>query len=338
MKKGRVNAKYDPQYTKSQRTFPTTSIVLLAIILAVQIGLVIFGFAYQPKPQDVIHQYDVTVTPRTDGSLDIEYHIVWEALDPNEPLTWVEIGMANQNYTVYADSVSDNVLYYSKYSSDGYVSLKLGFGRAYRAGDVLELSFKINQKDMLCKNEQGYFYEFVPGWFNAIQVENYCFRWCKPRGDLIWEGALDYGEYCIMTAQYGPGDFSGCQVINYRAFKGSGAYNELRQDVAIPCCFFAALLIIAEVYIIDCYVSYVRGRGFLTGHGYHVHTYGRSNPHYVRARNRYNATHSGRSGGGRSGGCACACACACAGGGRAGCSQKDTYTTDQKPASESFAS
>jgi Asp-tRNA(Asn)/Glu-tRNA(Gln) amidotransferase A subunit family amidase len=54
-----------------------------------------------------------------------------------------------------------------------------------------------------------------------------------------------------------------------------------------------------------------------------MHTYGRPNPHYIRARNAYNATHRSRGGG--SGGCACACACACAGGGRAGCSQKDTY-------------
>jgi len=86
----------------------------------------------------------------------------------------------------------------------------------------------------------------------------------------------------------------------------------------------AALLIIAEVYIVDSYVSYGRGRGFLTGHGYYVHTYGRSNPYYIRQRDKYIATHRSNSGG-RSGGCACACACACAGGGRAGCSQKDTY-------------
>lgn len=89
--------------------------------------------------------------------------------------------------------------------------------------------------------------------------------------------------------------------------------------VAVVCCIGAALLSIAEVYIVDCYVSYGRGRGFLTGHGYHVHAYGRSNPHYIRARDKYNATHSRSGGGGRG------CACACAGGGRAGCSQKDTY-------------
>lgn len=308
-------------------TFPVGNTFFLVFLLLVQGLLLFFGFTIQPKPQDLIRDYRVTVEPRENGSLDISYHFVWEALDASEELTWVEIGMANKNFTVYADSVSNNIGQTRKNIGDDYVSLRLDFKRAYFEGNVLEISFKINQKDMLCQNEQGYFYEFVPGWFNAIQVENYCFRWSKPGGNLQWSGSLDYGEYCIMNAQYGAADFAGCETVRYRAFKGSGAHNELRRDVAIPCCFFAAMLIIADVYVIDCYVSYVRGRGFLTGYGYHVHTYGRSNPHYVRAYNRHSSSHSGRSGGGRSGGCACACACACAGGGRAGCSQKDTYAT-----------
>ena len=330
MKKGRVNAKakYTEAEIRANRTFPTGNTVLLAIILAIQIGLIILGICYQPKPKDVIHQYNVTVQPLDDGSLDIEYHLVWEALDASEELTWVEIGMANENFSVYSDSVSSNIAAYSKYTDEDYVSLRLDFKKACIGGDVIEFSFKVNQQDMLCKNESGYFYEFVPGWFNAIQVEQYEFIWrMEGSRDYIQRGSLDYGEYSKMTIQYGPNDFAGCQTVKYYPFYDDGAYNELEEDKAailVLCCLGAALLIIAEVYIIDCYVSYGRGRGFLTGHGYHVHTYGRSNPYYIRARDKYNAKHGGRSGG-RGGGCACACACACAGGGRAGCSQKDTY-------------
>lgn len=328
MKKGRVNTKYEEKYIKSNRTFPTGNTVLLLIIIAVQVGLIFLGICYQPKPQDVIHQYNVTVEPLDDGSLDIEYRLVWEALDESEELTWVEIGMANENFSVYPDSVSSNVGTYSKYTDDDYVSLRLDFTKAYLGGDVIEFSFKINQKDMLCKNETGYFYEFVPGWFNAIQVEQYEFVWLMDGSkDYVKQGSLDYGGYDTLLVQYDANEFAGCQTVKYYPFDGGGAYNELNDDksaILVMCCIGAALLIIAEVYIVDCYVSYGRGRGFLTGHGYHVHTYGRSNPYYIRARDKYNASHSGRSGG-RSGGCACACACACAGGGRAGCSQKDTY-------------
>lgn len=328
MKKGRVDAKYEDAYTKTNRTFPVGNTVLLVAIIAVQIGLIVLGIRYVPKPQDVIHRYDVTVEPLEDGSLDIQYRLVWEALDASEPLTWVEIGMANYNYSVYADTVSDNIRDYEKQNVDDYVSLRLDLDREYSGGEVLEICFTVNQRDMLCEDEKGYFYEFVPCWFNAIRVERYEFRWCKDgQDDLVWRGSLDYGEYFMMTARYGKDEFSGCRLVQYEPFDDAGAYDELAEDkasVLVLCCLGAALLIIAQVYIVDSYVSYGRGRGFLTGHGYHVHTYGRSNPYYVRAREKYNAKYGGRSGG-RSGGCACACACACAGGGRAGCSQKDTF-------------
>ena len=329
MSKGRVNSKYEDKYIKSNRTFPVGNTVLLIIILAVQIGLIFLGICYQPKPQDVIHRYDVTVQPLDDGSLDVEYHFVWEALDTSEALTWVEIGMPNENFTV--DSVSSNIASRSMYTDEDYVSLRLDFREAYLGGDVIEFSFKVNQRDMLCKNAYGYFYEFVPCWFNAIRVKQFAFTWrMEGTEDYVQRGSLDFGEYCKMKVQYGMDDFAGCQTVKYQPFEDSGAYNELEEEkvgIIVMCCLVSVLLIIAEVYIVDCYVSYGRGRGFLTGHGYHIHTYGRSNPYYVRA---YNAKHGGRSGGrsgGRGGGCACACACACAGGGRAGCSQKDTYDT-----------
>lgn len=328
MKKGLVkkNETFTDEDIRANRKFPAWGTVLLVILVLVQIGLVALGIWYQPKPQDLIHQYYVTVQPLEDGSLDIDYHFVWEALDETEELTWVEIGMANDDFTVYSDSVTSNIASYSKYTDGDYVSLQLDFDRPYKGGEIVEFSFKVNQRDMLCKNEAGYFYEFVPCWFNAIQVQSYEFRWLG-KNDTLWHGSLDYGEFVKMTAQYGIDDFAGCQTVKYQPFYDEDAYNELWEDkfgAVFLCCLFAALLIIAEVYIIDSYVSYHRGRGFLAGHGYYVHTYGRSNPHYIRARNKYNATHSGsRRGGG--GGCACACACACAGGGRAGCSQKDTY-------------
>lgn len=319
------------QKRKAERTFPVGNTFMLVLIVAVQIGLIFLGIRYQPKPQDVIHQYNVTVQPLDDGSLDIEYHFVWEALDTSEALTWVEIGMANENFSVYSESVTSNIALYSKYTDDDYVSLRLDFKKAYFGGEVIEFSFRVNQRDMLCKNESGYFYEFVPGWFNAIQVEQFTFIWCmEGSANHIQQGSLDYGEYSMMSIQYGQNDFVGCQTVKYYPFDDDGAYNELKENktgVLVLCCFGAAMLIIAQVYIIDCYVSYGRGRGFITEYGTHVHVHGRTNPGYIRARQRYRARSSG---GGRSGGCACACACACAGGGRAGCSQKDTFAPYQR--------
>ena len=213
MKKGRVGAKYDETFVKANRTFPTGNTILLAVIIALQIGLVVFGLLFQPEAQDVIHQYDVTVTPLEDGSLDIEYRFVWEALDADEPLTWVDIGMANPDYSLYWDTRTSNITSYSMNRENDYVYLRLYFNDAYYGGDVVDFSFKINQKQMLCRNEAGYFFEFVPCWFNAIRVENYHFVWRMDGGDQEWTGSLDYGEYCIMQVQYDENDFAEMQTV-----------------------------------------------------------------------------------------------------------------------------
>lgn len=328
MNKGRVNDKYEEKYIKSNRTFPVGNTVLLVILIAIQIGVLFWAFTHEPKPQDVIQEYHVIVNPQRDGSLDITYTFVWEALDEDEPLTWVELGMANENFVLYSDTLSANIADTWLNTNDAEVLLGLEFDREYTGGDVFRFRFTVNQKDMLCKDDYGYFYEFVPGWFNAAQVENYEFRWVDRDNEHTWTGSLDYGEYETMYVRYDADAFKGCETVDYRPFNDSGAYNQLeadRESSIVLAVMLVLAIVAAEVYITDCYVSYHRGRGFLTGHGYHIHTYGRSNPWYIKARDKYNAKHhhSGRSHGGR--GCACACACACAGGGRAGCSQKDGY-------------
>lgn len=341
MKKGRVNAKYEEKYIKANRTFPVKNTVLLVVLVIVQIAAIVFAAVYQPKPQDRIRSYSVTVEPQENGSLDVEYHFVWEALDETEPLTWIEIGMANGNYSVYPDSVSDTISSYIKEVDGDYTALRLDLDRAYMGGDVLTFSFKINQRSMLCRDGSGYFYEFIPGWFNTTPVDSFQFRWkndgslgaenAKIEGEyFVWRGSFECGGYEKMFVRYSPDAFKGCHIVEYEPFDDEGAYNELEDakiGVIIVACLLILVLIAVEVYIVDSYVSYHRGRGFMTGYGYHIHTYGRSNPWYIKERDKQAAKTSGSRHHGGHGGCACvcACACACAGGGRAGCSQKDTY-------------
>ena len=93
-------------------------------------------------------------------------------------------------------------------------------------------------------------------------------------------------------------------------------------------------MLVGELFIVDSYVSYNRGRGFLRGYGHPLHVYGYSNPRYTEAQMEKSGG-SHRGGTYRGGGCACACACA--GGGRAGCSQKDTYkvkSPEAKPSAD----
>ena len=331
---------YSELAIKKNRTFPVKNTIILVVCILVQVAAGLFALKYEPVPQDIIKQYNVTVEPQANGTLDIYYNFLWQAVDTTEELSWVDIGMANFEYTVDEAYFSPNIDYYEKVSEDGWSGLRLYFNRSY-LGEDLEFSFKVNQGYMLCSGQSGYFYEFVPGWFNKIPVESYSFKWKNStgvsytEGGLLqngyyeWSGALGCGEYRKMVVGYKPNFFYSPLTTQYAPFDGSGAYNELEDDKS-GIGALAILVIVGigifEIYLFDCYVSYVRGRGFLTGYGHKIHTYGRHNPMYVRAYNRahiYTGSKGYRGGGG--GGCACACACACAGGGRAGCSQKDTY-------------
>lgn len=331
---------FSPEYVKKNRTFPKANTVWLVILVILQAAALIFAIAYTPKPQDVIKEYGITVTPLEDGTLDIEYSFVWNALDTGEELTWVEIGMANPNFTIYKNSLSQEINRAEKYMDGGYISARIYFERAYKGGETLEFSFKINQGGLLHSQGDGYFYSFVPGWFNSTPVEHYTFRWDKSsliktanantvrEGYYIWEGEMDCGNYVMMNVNYAERAFEGITPTIYIPFDSEDVYNQLADDKA-GIVFFMIIIIlgigVAELYIVDSFVSYNRGRGFLSGYGHHVHLYGRYNRRYADARDRHMAQSSSSRGGFRGGGCACACACACAGGGRAGCSQKDTY-------------
>ena len=334
--------KFDEQTIRERRTFPVGYTILLAVLITIQVLALFFALSADPQPQDVIRSYEITVTPQPNGSLNVQYTFEWKPLDLDEPLTWIEIGMANPDFTVVRGEHSVNLTALSHYTDDeGYVSLRLDLDRAYRAGELLKFTFTVNQERMLCKTDGNYFYEFVPGWFNATPVEHYKFRWkddgviasnadSEENGYLVWEGEMPCGWYSMMSVKYGEDAFADAQTVSFFPFDDSGCYDALRDEKisGIFMAIFVCLILgVIELYIVDCYVSYHRGRGFLMGYGYHVHYYGSVNPAYRNARNRHQATH-GRGGGG--GGCACACACACASGGRAGCSQKDFYKKDER--------
>ena len=333
--------KFSDEYIRKHRKFPTLNAILFVLLMMLQISLLVGAFLYDPQPQDVIKEYEITVEPRENGTLDITYRFVWQAMDTSEELTWIEIGLPNQFFTINSNSLSDTIAYADPYVEEDYVAVRLDLKRAYRGGETLEFSFRINQQNMLCQDDEGYFYELIPGWFNGTPVEHYTFRWKTSDGLLsantdaerfgyrVWEGKMDCGTYVPMQVRYSADAFENARTMEYQPFDAEGVTNDLRDSkigMIVVAVIVVLLLVIAEVYLADSFVSYDRGRGFLTGYGHRIHLYGRVNPHYSDEKRR----HAGSGGSFRGGGCACACACACAGGGRAGCSQKDGFSVSKK--------
>lgn len=327
---------FAPETVRKKRTLPVKDMIILCILVILQVFLVLVMITYTPKPQDSIRHYEVIVEPLENGTLDIHYDIEWTALDATQPLTWVEIGMPVRNYSLYRDSISDTIVRSEPYQEEDYYSHRFYFKDSYKGGATVKFSFTINVSGLLMTRKGEYICEFVPCWFNEIPVEEFIFKWklsgyvlshnapFAEDGYAIWKGKLNCGECVSMAVCYEHAAFTPVvKPVPYKAFDDSEAYNALEEE-QFGIRVLLGLLVLAmgawEVYIIDGFVSYHRGRGFLRGYGHRVHTYGRVNPHYSRAYRAHNSSSGG--GGGR--GCACACACACAGGGRAGCSQKNT--------------
>lgn len=323
---------------EEKRKHNNKNYIYIALIVIFQIAVVCCAVFYNPKPLDCIDNYNVTVTPNKNGSLDIEYSFVWTPIDENEDLTWVSIGMANNNFEIVESSRSANIKAFTyEYDDYGFIGVNIYFVKPYKAGETFEFSFKTHQEKMLCSDGSKMFYEFVPCWFNSTPIKSYTFRWLDKGisssnndswqdGYRIWKGSLDCGEYVSMNVNYAPDHFKNADVVSYEEFCGS-VYNELKETKILTVVICIALFIagiVGETVIFDSLISYNKGRGFLTGYGVPMHTYGYVNPRYIVARDKHHA-HSSHSSHHFGGGGGCACACACAGGGRAGCSQKDTY-------------
>ena len=333
MKKKYKSYDFSSETVERKRKFPILGTIALCIMFVIQIVCVVIICVYQPEPQDIIDDYTIYASPQEDGSLDIKYCFTWTPMDTSEDLTWVEIGMANEYFTIL-DERSDNIKEINRYADDeGYCYAQVYFDRPYQSGETLYFYFTVNQRRVLATDGVEIFYEFIPGWFNYTPVDHYTFYFAK-YGDIFsyngddeelywlkWEGSLECGDFVKMRVHYNSFD---AHSVSYEPFDEEGCFNGMDADKSVATVLLVVIIIVAliiEISIIDAYVSYNRGRGFLHGYGHPVHVYGRVNPRYKSEADKHHSSSGG--GGGR--GCACACACACAGGGRAGCSQKDTY-------------
>ena len=222
--------KYSPdpfseQEIRKKRKFPIIDTILMVCLVVLQICMVILAIVYNPQPQDVINAYEITVEPRGDGTLDITYRLLWTPLDEDEPLTWIEIGMPNRSFTVDRTSLGGAASSTVPYIEDDFCTLEVHLDRAYTAGEQLEICFTVNQANMLCKDEDGYFYELIPSWFNATPVEHFTFRWkdavgltetnaaSKKSSYHVWEGEMPCGTYVPMTVRYNADSFRGAQTV-----------------------------------------------------------------------------------------------------------------------------
>ena len=270
--------------------------------------------------------------------MQMEFYLKWKVLDSKTagPLEWIKIGIPNK-YVSNISGLTDNIkdIYY--YSDNGSY-IRIDFNRKYYEGDILEIKFKYLQSRMYFLHNDECYYDYKPGWFDEIHVENAVVKWnaegvidtnesLLEDGYYIWKSELNPGETITVDVKYKKEYF---RVLN-PDLQYSDSYMTVKDILAIVLviCIFVIVSIVLIISIISQQDPYLRERGFV-GRGYYIHPrryYRRGYYSTGRKIEKPKPVNSGGFRGGSGGGssCACACACACAGGGRAGCSMKDFY-------------
>jgi hypothetical protein len=274
-------------------------------------------------PLDEIKNYTITIDPRSDGTLDIKYHIDWLVLDSTSegPLSWVKVGIPNR----HADDIKalSATIKSIGYMEDSGSYVRVDLDREYTAGETVSFDFSLHQSYLyrLDTANNVCSYSFVPGWFDGITVDSFKLLWNKrditysdstgTEGNYVtWSKELLPGERLTVIVRYSGSTFATSQDM--QATDDNNAYTYSNSDAGDSS--GGIVIVIVVVVIVFIIIGAAGGGG------------------------RYRGGFGGRGGGifisggghGGGGGCACACAgcacaCACAGGGRAGCSAKNFY-------------
>lgn len=300
---------------------------------------------------DRIELYEITVDPRDDGTLDIDFNIRWRVLDSTSegPLSWVKIGIPN--YHVDEITAKTNNIKKIEYYMDNGSFIRIDFDRNYYRDDVITFSFSIHQSYMYHLSKENNvdmcIYDYNPGWFDEIIVEKAVLKWNKNNVDRInltsvigeyyyIESRLSYSETIQVRVNYKASSFSYLDPNKQYSSKymTPEAIRKVVISVSIIVLIAFSITIFSSYYNRNYQDPYSYNRGFCGNH--YMFFYRPYRRYYRSGVNRQGkqiinpVSSSNNNTNSRGGSCACACACACAGGGRAGCSRKDFYNKNLK--------
>jgi hypothetical protein len=277
-----------------------------------------------------ILSYKVDLTPRSDGTVTIDYYQKWYVTGGHIP--WITIGTPNSNFTIASSRGAVSTI--AAASGGGWSGVRIDLDRDYTHGQSFEVWFSIVQRGLFYAAKENYEMVFTPGWYDraitdTLRVGVRFFAdlktvIAKPAPSFVsdeamaWEkSGLSAGERFTIRVSFPVGLFpSGIAKKNLRG--GSG--DKLAGGVGVFLFFFIAVIVVIMILAMSSAKRRYSGGNIFYGG-------------FPGGRSGRGSSGSGRSGSGGGGfggagfSCACACvscacACACAGGGGAGCSRK----------------
>ncbi len=332
-------------------------------LLAVTMALVLLLAPVRADiPPDIIHKFEIVVTPQPDGSLVIHYKLDYEATsDFTNDIPYIQIGVPNSNFTI-REWGPTTLLKGAKAITFGKSLVELDFGRLPKKGERFQLYFEILQSGMVYKAGEDVSFKFVPGWFDYAKVSELHLTWALPsdtslvksldpkpdsqfdnRATWITRNLQTNQKAKAVTLVYSTAAFAELKLTtSSQPASPQGDENGETNWLVVVLIVVFVLIVIVVIAIMIWSDGYggggYTGGSYRGGGGYGGGWGGSSGGSSGGSRPSGGSlgggggSSSGRSGGGgggfsgRGSSCACvsscACACACAGGGRVGCAER----------------
>ena len=276
-----------------------------------------------------ITDYSVTLNPKPNGEVVMDYSQTWLVTGGNIP--WVTVGLANANYQIVGWGGAAKTV--SNGNDGSWIGARVDLDKKYLPNEIFKYNFSIIQRNLISQRSNGYSIVFTPGWYDRCTIDKLSLKVISPI-DLLNvttdpKPAATVGR-TIMFSKNNLGMGERYQIsVNF--LKSALFKVPAQAPQSPPSGWNSPILLIFLVIIIGViFVAYYYS--IHPSDSYHDYSGPVVSTGGIRREIRSHENHdSGGSGafGGRASSCACvscacACACACAGGGGggAGCAKK----------------
>jgi hypothetical protein len=326
---------------------PLRLLVLLALLLAAVVPA-----AAEDTGTYRLLDYQVTLTPHSDGVVAIDYYQKWKVTGGHIP--WITVGLPGDDFDITKSGGAVRKI--APANQGDWSGVRIDLARDYRPGQSFEVSFSVNQRKLFDADDENYKLDFTPGWYDNAGIDSLTIRLksfarvetvtADPPATSTSEDVLSWTK-----ADLSPGEQFAISISFPKAALPAALPAESLQDTEGPSGDEAGpasdstphtssitnVLIALAIFLVLFFVAWIAWMGWLDGPvGYSGGGifYG-SGPGSGWDSgggdgDRFTGGGGGFGGGGFSCACACvscACACACAGGGGAGCTRKRTTHT-----------
>jgi hypothetical protein len=279
-----------------------------------------------------ILNYQVTLTPHSDGKVDIDCYQKWRVTGGSIP--WITVGLPNSNFAITTSGLAVSSIH--PQNEGGWSGVRIELDRDYRPGDQFEISFSVSQSKLFYADATNYRLDYWPGWYDRAAIQALTIRLksfaktesitsdpaptSRSETELVWSGMnLDPGERFAIHVSFPKATLP--QAIPEQALHSEGERPEAGGSG------YDAGSIAIAIFLILAFIGLIYLRVTAGGYSGGGIWYGGGGGEGRGGGGRRTGGGGGFGGGGFSCVCACACvgcacACACAGGGGAGCARK----------------